>query len=113
MRPTNDQDVVVERVKRKGTNEKSVISGNRTVTIGWDITVRNTKGMAIELEQRDQYPLSPQSEIEVKLTEEGGAAVDTNTGMLAWKLNLAPKETKKLGFAYTVKYPKDLPVVLE
>ncbi|MBS1570336.1 MAG: DUF4139 domain-containing protein, partial [Bacteroidetes bacterium] len=56
---------------------------------------------------------SPQSEIEVKLTEDGGAAVDKNTGMLTWKLNLVPKETKKLGFAYTVKYPKDLPVVLE
>ncbi|MBS1939677.1 MAG: DUF4139 domain-containing protein [Bacteroidetes bacterium] len=108
-----DKGVVVERVKRKSTNEKSVIGGKRTVTIGWDITVRNTKGTAIELELRDQYPLSPQSEIEVKLTEEGDAAVDKNTGLFTWKLNLAPKETKKLGFAYSVKYPKDLPVVLE
>lgn len=108
-----DKGVVVERVKRKSTNQKAIIGGSRTASIGWDITVRNTKGSAVNLELRDQYPLSPQSEIEVKLTEDGGAAVDKNTGMLTWKLNLVPKETKKLGFAYTVKYPKDLPVVLE
>jgi len=57
--------------------------------------------------------MSPQSEIEVKLTEKGGAAVNENNGMLSWNITLAAKETKKLGFAYTVKHPKDMPVVLE
>jgi hypothetical protein len=83
------------------------------MTVGWDITVRNTKGTAINLELHDQYPLSPQSEIEVKLVESGEATVNKDTGLLTWKLDLAPKESKKLGFAYSVKYPKDLPVVLE
>lgn len=108
-----DKGVVVERVKRKADNQKAIIGGSRTATVGWDLTVRNTKSMAVELEIRDQYPLSPQSEIEVKLTEGGGAIVDKDKGLLTWKLKLAPKETQKLGFAYTVKYPKDLPVVLE
>ncbi len=108
-----DKGVAVERVKRKTTNEKAVIGGKRTVTVGWDITVRNTKGVPVDLELRDQYPLSPQSEIEVKLTEDGGAHVDKDKGLLTWSLTLAPKETKKQGFAYTVKYPKDMPVVVE
>ncbi len=108
-----DKGVVVERVKRKASNEKAVIGGSRTVTIGWDLTVRNTKGTSVDLEVRDQHPMSPQSEIEVKLTEKGGAAVNENNGMLSWNITLAAKETKKLGFAYTVKHPKDMPVVLE
>ncbi|TXH28231.1 MAG: mucoidy inhibitor MuiA family protein [Elusimicrobia bacterium] len=108
-----DKGVVVERVKRKASNEKAVIGGSRTVTIGWDLTVRNTKGTSVDLEVRDQHPMSPQSEIEVKLVEKGGAAVNENNGMLIWNINLAAKETKKLGFAYTVKHPKDMPVVLE
>lgn len=108
-----DKGVVVERVKRKTTNDKAVIGGSRTMTIGWGLNVRNTKGTSVDLEVRDQYPLSPQSEIEVKLTEKGGASVDENTGMLTWSLNIAPKETKKLGFVYTVKHPKDMPVVVE
>jgi len=108
-----DKGVTVERVKRKTTNEKAFIGGKRTVSIGWDITVRNTKSTSVDLEVRDQYPLSPQSEIEVKLEEDGGAVVDKNTGLLTWNITIAPKETKKLGFSYTVKYPKDMPVVLE
>jgi hypothetical protein len=67
-----DKGVVVERVKRKASNEKAVIGGSRTVTIGWDLTVRNTKGTSVDLEVRDQHPMSPQSEIEVKLTDKGG-----------------------------------------
>lgn len=108
-----DKGVVVERVKRKRENDKAIVGGSRTITAGWDLTVRNTKGTSVDLEIRDQYPLSPQSEIEVKLTDKGGATVDENKGMLTWNLNVAPKETKKLGFTYTVKHPKDMPVVVE
>ena len=108
-----DKGVTLERVKRKTTNEKALIGSKRTVSVGWDITVRNTKGVPVELELRDQYPLSPRSEVEVKLVDNGGATVDDANGMLTWKITLAPKETKKVGFAYTVKYPKDMPVVVE
>lgn len=108
-----DKGVVVERVRRKANNEKALIGASRTVSIGWDLTVRNSKGTAVDLEVRDQHPLSPQSEIEVKLTEAGGAVVNENNGMLTWNITLAPKETKKLGFVYTVKHPKDMPVMLE
>lgn len=108
-----DKGLTLERVKRKTTNEKSFIGSKRNVNIGWDITVRNTKNTAVDLEVRDQYPLSPQSEIEVKLEDKGGATVNDQTGMLIWNFTLPPKESKKLGFAYSVKYPKDMPVVLE
>ncbi len=108
-----DKGVVVERVKRKTTNEKAIVGGKRTVTIGWDLTVRNTKGTAVDLEVRDQYPLSPQSEIEVKLIDKGGAAADEQKGLLTWNQRIEPKATKKLSFSYEVKHPKDMPVVLE
>ncbi len=108
-----DKGVVVERVKRKSTDQKAFLGNSRTVAIAWDITVRNNKNTAVELELRDQYPLSPQSEIEVKLTDQGGASVDAQQGLLSWTLGIAPKRMKKLGFAYTVKHPKEMPVALE
>ncbi|MDQ3101655.1 MAG: DUF4139 domain-containing protein, partial [Bacteroidota bacterium] len=108
-----DKGVVVDRVKRKMTNDKALIGNKRTVNIGWDITARNTKNTAIDLEIRDQYPLSPQSEIEVKLEEKVEAIVDEQTGSLKWKFKLEPKASNKVGFAYSVKYPKELPVPLE
>lgn len=108
-----DRGVVIERLKRRSTNEKAIVGGKRTVTIGWDITVRNTKGTAVELVLRDQYPLSPQSEVEVRLKEDGSASVDADRGILAWTMKLEPKGTRKVGFSYEVKHPKDLPVALE
>jgi hypothetical protein len=108
-----DKGVVVERVKRKTTDQKAVVGSKRTVTIGWDLTVRNTKGTAVDLEVRDQHPLSPQSEIEVKLEDNGGAVVDAQRGLLTWNFTVESKATKKLGFSYTVKHPKEMPVVLE
>ena len=33
--------------------------------------------------------------------------------MLTWSLQLAPKESRKLGFTYSVKHPKEQKVVLE
>ena len=41
------------------------------------------------------------------LLDAGGASVNTDIGVLTWKLDLAPGESKKLRFAYSVKYPKD------
>jgi uncharacterized protein (TIGR02231 family) len=108
-----DKGVVVERVKRKKIDEKGTLGAKRTVTVGWDINVRNNKNVPVDLEIRDQYPLSQQSEIEVKLEEKGEAIVDDQTGMLKWRMHLPPKGSKKLGFAYSVKYPKDMPVVVE
>jgi len=108
-----DKGMVIERERRKSTNEKAIVGGKRTVTIGWDITVRNTKGTTVDLVLRDQYPLSPQSEVEVRLKEDGGASVDADRGTLTWTMKLDPKATRKAGFSYDVKHPKDLPVVLE
>jgi uncharacterized protein (TIGR02231 family) len=108
-----DKGVVVERVRRKGTDDKSVVGGKRTVTRGWDLTVKNNKSTAIDLEVRDQYPLSPRSEIEVKLEDKGGAVVNDQNGMLTWNITVEPKGVRKLGFSYSAKHPKDQPVIVE
>jgi len=108
-----DKGVVVERIRRKRTDEKAVIGGKRTINVGFDINVRNTKGSAIDIEVRDQHPLSPRSEIKVELKEKGDADVNEQTGQLTWNITVEPKSTKKLGFAYSVEHPKDMPVVVE
>jgi Domain of unknown function (DUF4139) len=37
--------------------------------------------------------------------------VNAETGVLTWKIDLKPGESKKVRFSYTVKYPKDLKIV--
>lgn len=60
----------------------------------------------MSLTVKDQYPVSNTDEVEVTLTESSGALVDGNTGMLTWKLELAPGAERILKFGYAVRYPK-------
>ncbi|HZE83329.1 MAG TPA: DUF4139 domain-containing protein, partial [Puia sp.] len=52
-------------------------------------------------------PLSTNKEIEGELLDSSGAEVNTETGVLTWKLQLAPGESKKVRVSYSIKYPKD------
>ncbi|MCH8331645.1 MAG: hypothetical protein IH946_09775, partial [Bacteroidetes bacterium] len=39
--------------------------------------------------------------------EKDGAKLDEITGFLSWDLELKPRETRKVTFTYTVRYPED------
>jgi hypothetical protein len=56
---------------------------------------------------KDQYPLSTNKDIEVELLEISNAEINKDLGVLSWKFSLAPGETKKVRFSYSIKYPKD------
>ncbi len=56
---------------------------------------------------KDQYPLPSLKEIEVELLDNGGSSVNKENGILSWQVELAPGESRKMRFSYSVKYPKD------
>ena len=45
--------------------------------------------------------------------ETGGGKVDEEKGIITWKFNIAPNQTKKTNFKYSVKYPKSQKLILE
>ena len=108
-----DQGVTVQRTKRTDFSQRQVVGGKRVESVGWEIAVRNNKAQAIDLVITDQYPLAARSEIEVKLDEDGGAAVNTEKGFLTWKVKVEPRTNQMWTFGYSVKVPKEQPVVLE
>lgn len=77
----------------------------------YEIIVKNNKLTDVNMLLKDQFPLSMIKEVEVKLDESSEAMVNNETGVLTWKVDLKPGESKKLRFAYTVKYPKDKRIV--
>ena len=102
-----DKRVVVKREKMMDYSSTKFLGGNKVQKITYEITVRNNKKDPVKLMLKDQYPLSTMKEIEVELTEHGNASVNPEIGVLTWKLDLQPGESKKIRFAYTVKYPKE------
>jgi TonB-dependent SusC/RagA subfamily outer membrane receptor len=102
-----DKRVVVTREKLADFSSVKFLGSNKKQTFTYEITVRNNKKEAVQMELRDQYPLSTSKDIEVELLQHDGASVNGETGILTWKPQLAPGEIKKYRVSYSVKYPKD------
>ena len=102
-----DKKISIKREKVVDKSGTKFLSSKKEQTFTYDITVRNNKKEAAQLLLKDQYPLSPDKEIEIELLQNDRAKVNTETGILSWDLDLKPNETKKIRISYSVKYPKD------
>ncbi|CAN5264213.1 DUF4139 domain-containing protein [soil metagenome] len=102
-----DKRVVIKREKLTDFSSVKFLGSNKLQKFTYEITVKNNKNETINLLLKDQYPLTTNKEIEVELIDAGDAEINKDLGILNWKLSLAPNETKKIKFSYTIKYPKD------
>ncbi len=102
-----DKKITIKREKVADKSGTKFLSSKKEQTFTYDITVRNNKKEAAIILLKDQYPLSPDKEIEIELLQSDSAKINTETGILTWDLDLKPNETKKIRISYRVKYPKD------
>lgn len=106
-----DRRIAVKRSMVKEMSSLKTSGGNTRQVFTWEVTVKNNKVTDVNLLLKDQYPLSTIKEVEVKLEEDGAAMVNAETGVLTWKIDLKPGESRKVRFSYSVKYPKDKKIV--
>ena len=90
-------------LKTSGKESKQVFT--------YEILMKNNKLTDVNLLLKDQFPLSNIKEVIVTLEDGSEAMVNTETGVLTWKIDLKPGESKKVRFSYSVKYPKDKKIV--
>ena len=102
-----DKGIVINRKKLKDKTKEKVLLEEKTITVTYEIMIKNTKSVAAELHIDDQIPLSSNPGIVVKLTDSSKAKYNEETGKLEWDINLKPKESRKISFTYEVKIPKD------
>lgn len=103
-----DRSIIVKRQAMKDKCREQVLSDARVHLKTFEITVRNTKSIALDFEIEDQIPISSDPNIKITLLDnKDGAIYDAITGKLTWKMSIKPKDSKKVQFSYEVKYPKD------
>jgi TonB-dependent SusC/RagA subfamily outer membrane receptor len=107
-----DKRVVIKREKLADFSSVKFLGSNKLQKITYELTVKNNKKDPVKMLLKDQYPLSTNKDIEVELLDEGNASVNKDLGVLTWKIELAPGESKKLRFSYSVKYDKSKAVNL-
>ena len=101
-----DKDIAIKRQAVKELTSKKFIGSSIKVQKCFEITIKNNKSVAVDVEIMDQYPLPKYSDIKVDLTDKGGATVDSEQGKLTWKITLNAQEKRTLRFCYEVKYPR-------
>jgi uncharacterized protein (TIGR02231 family) len=102
-----DKQIVIHREKVVDYSSVKFLGSGRKQVFTYEITVKNNKRRKIDLQLKDQYPISTDKEIEEELLESSGATVDKDTGILTWEVELKAGESRKFRISYSVKYPKD------
>ena len=102
-----DKKIVIKREKLKELSSTRFLGSTKERAFTYEISVRNTKKESMTLVVEDQVPISQDKEIEVKIDELSGGIKNEETGKVFWKITLQPNETKKIKFAFAVKYPKN------
>ena len=102
-----DNSIIIKREKIKDFCKNTSFGTNKKSLRGYEISVRNNKSNAIQLNLVDQIPLTKTKEIEITLDEKNGAEHNEDSGELQWDLDIQSSETKKVIYKYSVKYPKN------
>ena len=106
-----DKRIAIKRSLVKELSSLKTSGGSSRQLFTYEILVKNNKLTDINLLLKDQFPLSTIKEVEVKLEDGSDAMINMETGVLTWKIDLKPGESRKVRFSYSVKYPKDKKIV--
>lgn len=101
-----DRGIQIERTRENDYSKHRILGSNRTQTVGWKFTLRNTRTEPVTLVLTDQLPVSRNSSITVTEEKLDGGTIDPNSGVVTWHLELKPGTQRDLRLRYAVKYPK-------
>jgi len=106
---TTDPRISVKREKMSNYCSTKHVGNTTTVTQAYQITVKNNQTKSVKLTLKEQYPISNNKDIEVKLGDVTPAATynKEGIGVLTWEVELKAGETRTFNVSYSVKYPKD------
>lgn len=100
-------------VRKEMVNDKAsekLFSSYQEKIITYDLVIRNNKKEAINMEIRDQIPLSKDDAVKIELLQSDNAEFDKEKGFLSWNVKISSSETKKIRVSYKVRYPKDFSI---
>ncbi len=107
-----DESVKIERkLVKKFTEYTGILSKEKRINYEYEIDITNGKKTDINLNLKDQFPVSNNEKIKVirELPKEGEAKIEEN-GIIQWNLKLNPKEKKVLKVKFSIEAPKDMEI---
>jgi len=100
-----DRNVVIERKLALDQESRKIIGNTVRQEMKWDITIRNHKDYAVELQLDEQLPISRHKSVEISHETLPKALVEEQNGLVRWQLTLAGGTKTTLNLNYQVRYP--------
>lgn len=100
-------------IKKEIVNDKAsekLFSSYQEKTFTYDLLIRNNKKETINIDIKDQIPLSKDESVKIELLQSDNADFDKEKGFLTWTAKISPSETKKIRVSYKVRFPKDFSI---
>ncbi len=110
-----DDLIKVKRVEvKRMTGEEGLISTSNVEMRAYDITVKNLHDFSVPVTILDQMPYSTWEEVMVVnlpgMTEPSIRDFEKKRGVLAWNLEVKPKEEETIKHGFKITMPKDVKV---
>lgn len=83
--------------------ETTTVMGTQKVTRTVRLYVSNLSGDARRVTITERVPVSEVKELEIAVTQPGGARHDAKDGFLKWELDVSPRGTHELSFVYRIE----------
>ncbi len=101
-----DDRVTVTRELKAREVDKKIIGDRRRIRVAYEIEVSNLRDRAIDLEVRDQLPVSRHEQIKAKLEAADPKPIEqTELNELIWKQSLAANGQQTYRFDFTIEHP--------
>lgn len=100
-------------IRKEIVNDKAsekFFSSYQEKTFTYDLVIRNNKKEMINIDVKDQIPLSKDESVKIELLQSDNAEFDKEKGFLTWNIKISPSETKKIRVSYKVRFPKDFSI---
>ncbi|GIV22527.1 MAG: DUF4139 domain-containing protein [Bacteroidia bacterium] len=103
--------IQVRRIETLNRRETRLTGGTIHHQFAYKLSLSHTYTAPIRLTVWDRIPVSRTSEIKIELNDAAGATLDPEKGQLRWDITLPPGESWERTFRFTVKYPKQKPII--
>jgi uncharacterized protein (TIGR02231 family) len=106
-----DDRVTVKRELKAREVDKKLIGDRRRLRVAYEIEIKNLRTQKIDLEVRDQFPVSRHEQVKVKLEACDPKPIEqTDLNELKWRLALDPNAKAVARFEFSIEQPTNLQV---
>lgn len=102
-----DKNVQTKRIVTKKAVEKGVLFKDHVTNVEVKIEIANHHAFPIKIELQDNYPLSPNDKIKVKLLETRPERKYKSPGIVSWISDIPANNKKIFSFEYQVIHPEN------